>query len=305
MLRPFAALALFVLAAAVSPARSAEPLVVPVWPAQPPGETAPVGEEADMTKPTDNLIAGKRLIRLGNVSRPTLTIYRPAKEKDTGAAVVIAPGGGYNILAWDLEGTEVAEWLNTLGVTGIVLKYRVPRRPGQARGENPVGPLQDAQRTMSLVRSKAKEWGLDPTRIGILGFSAGGHLAASASTNYDRRAYDGIDEVDRVSCRPDFTVLIYPGYLSQRDGSGLMPDIRVTKETPPAFLAHAGNDNVSSENSALYYLALKRAGVPAELHVYPTGGHGYGLRRTSEPVTTWPQRCEEWLKMRGLLKREG
>jgi acetyl esterase/lipase len=290
---------------ACGPAAAEKTLMVSVWPGQPPNEKEPAGEEKDLTKPEDALIAGKRVIRLGNVSRPTLSIFRPPKEKDTGAAVLIAPGGGYNILAWDLEGEEVAEWLNTIGVTGIVLKYRVPRRPGEPRDRPPAGPLQDAQRAMSLVRGKAKEWGIDPARIGMLGFSAGGHLAASAGTRFDRRAYEPVDEADRVSCRPDFLVLIYPGYLANKESDGLSPEIRVSKETPPAFLAHAGNDSVSAENSVLMYLALKRAGVPAALHVYPTGGHGYGLRTTREPVTTWPARCEEWLRRQGLLKRTG
>jgi acetyl esterase/lipase len=286
------------------PAPAAEkPVTLDLWPGQPPGESGPPGEERDTAKPEDRIVGGKRVVRLGNVSRPTLTLFRPPKEKDTGAAVVIAPGGGYSILAWDLEGEEVAEWLNTLGVTGIVLKYRVPRRPGQPADQPPVGPLQDAQRAVSLVRTRAKEWGIDPARIGMLGFSAGGHLAAETATNFDRRAYEPVDETDRASCRPDFLVLVYPAYLLAKDGSSLAPEIRVSKETPPAFLAHAGDDSINAENSVRLYLALKRVGVPAELHVYPTGGHGYGLRRTEEPVTTWPERCEAWLRKQGLLKR--
>jgi acetyl esterase/lipase len=288
----------------ITPAMAADkPLTtLDVWPGRPPGETGTLGEERDMTRPDENLIAGRRLIRLGNVSTPTLAVYRPPKDKDTGAAVVIAPGGGYHILAYDLEGTEVAEWLNTIGVTGIVLKYRVPRRPGQPGDKPPVGPLQDAQRAVSLVRSKAKEWGINPNRIGILGFSAGGHLAAATATNSDRRAYEPVDEVDRVSCRPDFTVLIYPAYLTNQAGDSLAPDIRVSKDTPPTFLAHATDDPISPVNSARLYLALKQAGVPAELHIYSTGGHGYGLRKSEKPVTTWPERLEGWLRVQGLLK---
>jgi len=291
------------LAACVAgPARAAEkPLTLPVWPTKPPNETAALPPETDLTKPEENLIAGKRIIRLGNVSQPTLTVYRPAKEKDTGAAVVIAPGGGYHILALDLEGDEVAQWLNTIGVTGIVLKYRVPRRPGQG-DEPPVAPLQDAQRSISLVRSKAKEWGIDPNRIGMLGFSAGGHLTAHTTTNSDRRSYEAIDEVDKVSSRPDFMVLIYPAYLTTKAADALAPEIRVTKDTPPTFMIHASDDPISPENSAMLYLALKRAKVPAELHIYTSGGHGYGLRRTEQPVTSWPQRLEEWLGRQGILK---
>jgi acetyl esterase/lipase len=284
-------------------ARAAESTKINVWPGKAPSEAGTIGEEADTTKPTDGLVAGRRIIKRGNVSTPTLEIFRPAKDKDTGTAVVIAPGGGYSILAYDLEGTEVAEWLNTLGVTGIVLKYRVPTRPGQPADQPHIQPLQDAQRAMSLVRSKASEWGINPQRIGLLGFSAGGHLAAETATNFDHRSYDAIDDVDKVSCRPDFLVLVYPAYLVNKAGDGLAPEIRVTKETPPTFLAHAENDPVTVESSLRFFLAMKKAGVPGELHVYPTGGHGYGLRRTAEPVTTWPLRCEEWLRTRGLLKK--
>ncbi len=277
-----------------------KPEVLDVWPGKAPGEVKPIGEEnlRDHTSP----VGGIKI--LGNVSKPTLTIFRPAKEKDTGAAVVICPGGGYSILAWDLEGTEVAQWLNSIGVTGIVLKYRVPRRPDQAKDKPPLGPLQDAQRALSLVRGKAKEWRIDPKRIGILGFSAGGHLAASASTNFDKRAYDVLDDVDKIDCRPDFTVLVYPAYLAKNKGEGLNPEIRVRKECPPTFFAHAGNDPITPENSVRTYLALKSAGVPAELHVYSTGGHGFGLRPTDKPCSTWPKSCEAWLRAQGILKGE-
>jgi len=196
----------------------------------------------------------------------------------------------------------VAAWLNTLGVTGIVLKYRVPRRPESAKDGPPIQPLMDAQRAVSLVRSKASEWGLDPKRIGMLGFSAGGHLTAATSLNYDKRAYDALDDIDKVSCRPDFAVLIYPAYLIARDKEELAPEMRVTKDSPPMFFAHAGDDKVRAENSVHLYLALRRAGVPAELHVYTTGGHGFGLRPSAQPAATWPARCADWLKMQGIVK---
>ena len=231
------------------------------------------------------------------MTKPTITVYRPKKEQDTGAATLICPGGGYNILAWDLEGTEVADWLNTIGVTGIVLKYRVPRRPGREKHD---APLQDAQRAMSLVRKHADQWGIDANRIGILGFSAGGHLSAATSTNFDKRSYDAVDKVDSVSCRPDFAVLIYPAYLM--DGDKMSPEIRVTEKTPQTFFAHASDDGISSENSITMYLALKKAKVPAELHIYASGGHGFGLRPTEHPASTWPKRCEQWLRSRGLLE---
>jgi acetyl esterase/lipase len=295
MSRNAASLTLLVVLTVVSSAGSAEkPAVLDVWPGKPPGETKLIGEE--------KMEESKGVKRISNVSKPTLTIFRPAKDKDTGAAVVICPGGSYSILAWDLEGEEVAAWLNSIGVTGIVLKYRVPRRPDQPKDKPPLGPLQDAQRAMSLVRSKADEWHLDAKRIGILGFSAGGHLAASVSTNFDKRAYEAMDDIDKVSCRPDFTVLVYPAYLLTKDGKDLAPEIRVRKECPPTFFAHANDDPIKPDNSARLYLALKRAGVPAELHIYSSGGHGFGLRATEKPCSTWPKRCTEWLRAQGALK---
>ncbi|MFO0910394.1 MAG: alpha/beta hydrolase [Isosphaeraceae bacterium] len=212
-------------------------------------------------------------------------------------------GGGYNILAMDLEGREVAEWLNSIGVTAVVLKYRVPRRPDTSKTDPPAVALMDAQRAVSLVRSKAKEWEIDPDRIGILGFSAGGHLAAWTATHGDRRSYEESDAVDRASCRPDFAVLVYPAYLQKKDDPDtLSPEIRVSSQTPPTFLAHADNDPINPENSALFFLAMKRANVPVELHIYKSGGHGFGLRPEGTPCSTWPQRCEEWLKDRGIIK---
>jgi acetyl esterase/lipase len=288
-LTPGLALALtFGLAAA---GRAAEkPLVIDLWPGPAPGEAgAAVGEE--------KLSGQKGSRRLENVTRPTITVYRPEAGKDTGVAVVIAPGGGYNFLAWDHEGEDVAAWLNSIGVTGVVLKYRVPRRP-----EHPRAPLSDAQRAVSLVRGKAKEWKIDPARIGMMGFSAGGHLTAAAATNFDKRAYEPVDAADRESCRPDFAVMVYPGGVIARGSEQLAPEIRVSKETPPSFFAHAGNDRVAAENSIMMYLALHKAGVPAELHVYSTGGHGFGLRPSPNPVSTWPKRCEEWLRSQGILR---
>jgi acetyl esterase/lipase len=290
-----------VLVGRVPPASAAEkPLTVDLWPDKPPGDKEDVGEE----KVTESKPGEKPVKRVTNVSRPTLTVFKPATEKDTGAAVVIAPGGGYNILAWDLEGEEVADWLNSLGVTGVVLKYRVPRRPDTPKDAPPPQALMDAQRALSLTRSKAKEWGIDPKRIGMLGFSAGGHLTAWASTNFDKRAYDAVDDVDKVSCRPDFAVLVYPAYLLVKDKDELAPDIRVGRDTPPIFFAHAGDDGVRPENSIVMYEALKKAGVRAELHVYAAGGHGFGLRPSDKPCSTWPQRCGEWLKAQGVLKAD-
>lgn len=274
-----------------------KPLVLDVWPGKAPGETGKIDQE----KFLDQKPGEKPVKRLTNVSRPTLTVYRPTKAKDTGAAVVIAPGGGYNILAWDLEGEEVADWLNSIGVTGIVLKYRVPRRPDDPKDGAPLGATQDAQRAMSLVRSKATELKIDPKRIGMLGFSAGGNLTAWLSTNHQKRVYEPIDSVDNVSCRPDFAVLIYPGGVVEKGTSTLRSEFKITKETPPMFFAHAHNDPVSSENSVALYLALSQAKVPAEMHIYTSGGHGFGLRKSDQPCSTWPQRCEQWLSKSGVL----
>jgi acetyl esterase/lipase len=272
---------------------------IALWPGDAPGEVkGEVGEEG--AKP--NRPGSKKIIRLGNVTKPTIALFPAPKAKANGAAVVVCPGGGYSILAYDLEGTEVCEWLNSIGVTGILLKYRVPRRKNR---EKHAAPLQDAQRAMGIARSKAKAWGIDPKRIGILGFSAGGHLTASTLTNYDKRTYERVDAADDLSCRPDFGVLIYPAYLVDNGTkSKLEPEIRVTKDTPPCFFAHAGDDRIPAEGSVQMYLALRRAGVKGnELHVYPKGGHGYGLRASDHPVVTWPARAGEWMKAMGWLKR--
>jgi acetyl esterase/lipase len=272
---------------------------IDLWPGPAPGEEGSIGEEKAERK------GGEGAIRsVTNVTKPTLTVYRPAKAKDAGAAIVVCPGGGYNALAWDHEGEQVARWLNSIGVTAAVLKYRVPRRPGTPRDQPPPQALMDAQRALGLVRSRADDWGIDPKRVGILGFSAGGHLAAWAATNADRRTYEPVDAADRASCRPDFAVLIYPGGVVRRGTDRLAPEIRVSAESPPMFLAHAGDDRVSAENSVYLYLALKRAEVPAELHVYASGGHGFGLRPSDKPCSTWPKRCEEWLRDRKLLAPE-
>ena len=280
---------------------AAPPAPIPLWPGAGPGETKLLPVEADTTSPTGQLIAGGRVIRLGNVSVPTITIYRPDPLKDTGAAIIVCPGGGYFILAMDLEGTEVCAWLNSIGVTGVLLKYRVPGRAGQERH---AAALQDAQRAVGLVRHQAKEIGIDPTRIGILGFSAGAHLSAALAANHAQRHYPVVDEADAVSCRPDFTVLIYPGGFMLGDRLDVLrPEVGPVKGvTPPSFIAMAQDDPVHVEHAVAYYLALRKAGISAELHLYPTGGHGYGLRRTADDVTTWPDRAADWLKTGGWLK---
>jgi acetyl esterase/lipase/ubiquinone/menaquinone biosynthesis C-methylase UbiE len=279
-----------------------KPLVLDVWPGKVPGEVGTIGPEQakTATQPDGTAV----ITSLTNVSKPTLTVCRPETSKNTGAAVLVFPGGGYNALAWDHEGEQVARWLNSAGIMAAVLKYRVPRREGTSKETPPIQALMDAQRAISLVRSKAAGWGVDPKRIGVLGFSAGGHLAAWSATNFDKRAYDKMDPSDEASCRPDFAVMIYPGGVVKAGTTELSPAIRVTPKTPPCFFAHAGDDRVSPENSVMMYLALKRAAVPAELHIYASGGHGFGLRPTGKPAATWPKRCEDWLRASGVIKAD-
>ena len=206
---------------------------------------------------------------LTNVTKPTITVFRPPKSRNTGAAMIICPGGGYWNLAWDLEGTEVADWLNSVGITGVVLKYRVPRRPGQPQPLPAPGPILDAQRAVSLVRSNAMEWDIDPNRIGMVGFSAGGHLVIATATNFEKRTYDPVDAIDKVSSRPDFVVGVYSGYLNEQKSNAVAADMHIPKTTCPVMLVHAGDDTVSNvENSVGMYLALQKVGVTTELHVY-------------------------------------
>jgi len=298
----------------VAAVQTKQPQVVHLWPGKPPGpahEGLPPEKlfEAPWRKTNPDgpyRVAGRPCMLITNVSQPTITIYRPAREKDTGAALLICPGGGYHNLFWDLHGTEVAEWLNTLGVTGIVLKYRCPRRPGEDKTEPSPAAMQDAQRAVSLVRSKAKEWGIDPKRIGMVGFSAGGHLAGATATGFEKRTYDAVDEIDQVSCRPDFAVMLYSGYLKHRDKDELASGLRIPAGTPPIMLAHASDDPISHvDNSVVMYTALQRAGVPVEMHLYATGGHPFGVRPSEQPCTKWPEACAAWLKHRGFLMPGG
>jgi acetyl esterase/lipase len=274
-----------------------------LWPEGPPGEKPSKGMEQDITKPSDDLYGGKRVTRISNVSIPAITLYRPSQDKDTGAAVLVCPGGGYQTLSMDLEGSEVCRWLNSIGVTALLLKYRVPAQPGS---EQFAAPLQDVQRALGLARFHATEWHIDSRRIGIIGFSAGGHLSAAASTRFEKRTYATVDESDRVSCRPDFAMLIYPAYLVRQEGlelgSELKPELTVTSNTPPTFLVHAEDDPIHVENSLFYYLALKKARVPAELHVFAKGGHAFALRASDKAVMTWPHRAEEWMEGLGILE---
>jgi acetyl esterase/lipase len=263
------------------------PLVVELWPGKAPGETGNGGDEKLTTETW-----GKSLT---NVSKPTLTVYRPARDKDTGTALIIAPGGAFRFLAWEHEGENVAKWCTSLGVTGILLKYRVPRRP-----DNPQAAFQDGQRAVSLVRGKAKDWRIDPERIGMIGFSAGGGVTAYAMLHADKRSYEPVDEVDKVSCRLNYAVIVYSA-LWLASGKRGDPEPAIPKDTPPTFMIVADNDGFA-EGTVRSYLALKKAGIPAELHVYANGGHGFGLRdKTPPPVNDWTNRLAAWMRYQKLL----
>jgi acetyl esterase/lipase len=230
-----------------------------------------------------------------NVTTPTLEFYLPPKDKNTGAAMIVLPGGGFTSLKMDYEGEDAAAWMSSIGVAGIVLKYRVPKQGA----DRYVAASQDAQRSISLVRSRAAEWGIDPAKIGIFGFSAGSIAGAVVETHYDERMYPAIDEIDKTSCKPDFAALIYPGTVLV-DGK-LLPDIRYTKESPPTFIAVADADH--TEFSIALYQAMKAAGVPSELHIYADGAHGFGMRPGPEPHTSWPLRLEDWMRWRKIIPR--
>ena len=304
MYRNAFAVSLLVSLLVIGLARAENPQLVDLWPGKVPGDVGIKGKETSRIHQSP-LVGPTKLIT--NVTKPTLTIYQPARDKNTGTAMLICPGGGYWDLYWELEGEEVAAWLNSLGMTGIILKYRCPRRPGDIRGEPPMGPQLDAQRAVSLVRSRASQWGIDPKRIGMVGFSAGGHLALATATGFTKRMYEPIDAIDEVSCRPDFAVLCYSGYLKVKDKDEIRPDLHIPANTPPIFLAHASDDKESyggsnAENSAIAYLALKRAGVPVELHIFATGDHDFGVRQNEKLPSSWTHLCVKWLHSQGLMK---
>ncbi len=302
---------------------------VPIWPGAAPDPQPVAGPETASLSGPGSLIAGRQVLGVSNVTRPTFTLY-PAKGKNTGVAVVVFPGGGYQTLAMDLEGTEVCDWLTDKGIACVLLKYRVTDvGPYPKSGPYPESPmaLQDAQRALGLVRAHASEWHIDRRKIGVLGFSAGGHLAAALSTHFTKRLYPPVDAADRVSCRPDFAVPIYPGHLSlsaaewdSKQGTRSMPvglpahvsafdreltlnpAVPVTRQTPPTFLLQSEDDHEDNVDDALsYYVALKNAGVPVEMHLYAQGGHAFGLRRTRLAVTAWPSLVEVWLQSLGMI----
>lgn len=277
-----------------------------IWPAAAPGLQPVPGPETVTV--SEKLLAGKPVTAVTNVTRPTMTVYAP-KGKNTGVAVVVIPGGGFQILAIDLEGTETCDWLTSEGVTCVLLKYRVPSVPYvwqcDCRPHNlalSVPSLQDVQRTMRLVRFHAAQWHVDPHKVGVLGYSAGGFLVAEISTNFDRPLYAPVDAADRESARPDFAMPIYPGHLATDDDK-FNPDLPLSSKVPPTFLVQAEDDHVDGVHQALvYYAALAKAGVPAEMHLYARGGHAFGVRPASSPITGWPALADKWLRTIGMLR---
>jgi acetyl esterase/lipase len=276
---------------------TAQQITLPLWSHGAPESRAFTAHEHDITAPSDPLIAGRKIIKLTDVSTPTLALYKPGAG-NSGAAVLVFPGGGYSILAYDLEGTEVCAWLNSIHVTCVLVKYRVPYT-----GHYPERPedLEDAQQAMRLTRIHAAEWGIDPNRIGVLGFSAGAHLAVVLSNHFDFaptsnavKEHGGLDA--SISARPDFALIIYPAYLVHwPDAKTLAPEAVPSAATPPTFLLQAEDDPVHEENALVYFQTLKDTKVPAELHIYSHGGHGYGLRQTDLSITHWPSLAETWL----------
>jgi acetyl esterase/lipase/phage tail protein X len=276
---------------------------IPIWPQAAP-DAQPVPGPEDCTTTTE-LFAGRPALVVNNVSKPTMTVY-PPMGTNTGVAVVVFPGGGYNCLAIDLEGTEVCDWLTSRGITAVLLKYRVPTPKTGPYLESKLA-LEDAQRALGLVRFHAGKWHIDPRKIGVIGFSAGGHMATAISTRFDKRLYPPVDAADNESCRPDFAIAVYPGHLWYPNKEFVLnPNVPVASNTPPTFLLQAENDPVDNVNNSLvYYIALKNAGVPVEMHLYAEGKHAFGLRPTGFPITRWPQLVETWLQTIGMTSAKG
>lgn len=289
----------FALALTTAAPAFSQSVTMPLWPGLPPGppNVATGQQEHDTTRPSDEMIAGKRVARTGFVSKPTLAFYPAPAAKNTGAAVVVFPGGAYQILADDLEGTEVCDWLNGIGVNCALVKYRVPNA-----GPFPkyTQDLADAQRAVRIVRQHASEWQIDPRRVGVLGFSAGGHLVAVLDAHASDPVYPSVDAADKLNGRPDFALLIYPAYLELDDTHTLRPEVKPLALTPPSFLIQTEDDGEKVENAWVYYEALKQAKIPAEMHLFANGGHGYGLRPTRLPITHWPDLAATWLHTLGI-----
>lgn len=268
--------------------------VVRLFPGNAPGESTTYVEKDSRE---GEWVGGHSVLRKTNVGVPEITIYPAPNTSSPQPAMLVCPGGGYGILAYDMEGTEVCTWLNSLGMTAVLVKYRVPRREGRAKHE---APLQDVQRALSYVRYHADELHVDPAKIGVMGFSAGAHLSVMASTHFQSRTYPRVDEADQVSCRPDFCLLVYPAYLSASNFS-LSPEVKVTADVPPTMMIQAEDDKYFVDSSLFYYYALKQAKVPAWIHLYSSGGHGYGMRTTGHAVNEWPLRAADWFRELKLI----
>jgi acetyl esterase/lipase len=301
------------LVALVSPApvcnAQAPQTTLPLWPPATPGPPPPTDPETDTTKPTDNFISGHRTARLTNVTAPTLSVY-PPHDHNTGSAALVFPGGGYQILAWDGEGLDPCHWLNSLGMTCLLVKYRVPQPTGEA-GHYPADPsdLEDAQQAMRLARAHAADWHIDPTRIGVMGFSAGANLAVLLSTHPDDHHVESTPaapDVDtHIDARADFAIIVYPAYLAlPPDQTALDPTYTPNSFTPPTFLIQAENDKTYVRNSLVYYRALLDANVPAELHLYAGGGHGFGMNPIGAPEEHWPRLAANWLRTLNIIPPE-
>lgn len=279
---------------------SAQQQVVPLWANGNPEPSTVVGPEVDPTTDANRMVSGKVTVRVTNVSNPTLSVYSPPAERNVHAAALVFPGGSYIRLAWNIEGTEVCDWLNSLGMTCLLVKYRVPE---SGHFPESTEDLEDAQQAMRLARTHAAEWGIDPQQIGAIGFSAGAHLAAVLSTHADFRGEHVL--ASGVDAQPDFQILLYPGWLNGADGK-VNPAVLPTTKTPPTFLVMAENDYTAHvENALVYFQALKDAKVPAELHLFTQGGHGFGLRPTELPISRWPVLAEAWLHTIHVLGAPG
>jgi acetyl esterase/lipase len=272
----------------------AQERIIKLFPEGVPGETTVLEEKADKS---GNQVANETVLRVTDVCEPTITIYNASEELASGSAMIVCPGGGYHLLAYDLEGDEVCLWLNELGITAFLLKYRVPRREGKEKHE---APLQDLQRAISYIRVNADKLNIDSDKIGVMGFSAGAHLSVMACNSFDKRTYPLVKKIDKTSCRPNFCLLVYPAYL---DGENfqLSPEIQVSPKTPPTMLIQSEDDQLIN-SSLFYYYALKEVGVPVWMHLYNKGGHGYGIRDTGAVINSWPDRAEDWFREIGVIE---
>lgn len=266
------------------------PIIKGLWPAGTTNSSIEVSER--------ELPARGNIRRITDIKNPTLTLY-PANTNSAGSvpAVLVFPGGGYSILAIDIEGTEIAEWLNSIGITAIVVKYRVPN--------NRNGAFQDGQRAIRLVRHHAKEWNIDSKSVGVIGFSAGGHLSARLSTDFHKRSYINLDVADKQDCRPDFCILMYPAYLANKKSKKVAKELPITSNTPPTFIIQTKDDRSFVDGTIIYAQALKNADVSSTFHLFEVGGHGYGLRppKKGNETSQWPKLCKEWLKERSIINK--